>query len=465
MPKLSPAEIYKYCRMAGFSRDASVTMTAVSLAESSGNTGAHVTPDAGTQEDSVGLFQINRLAHDWSHNVDLTDPLENAKAAFKVSGGGENISPWTVTHRSNGTPYRRFREDAIQAAVANGEGGVQGYFDGVSGYGDVEPASLLPDGGGTGPSPFNLLSAPTGSPLAPGHLDLGNPTLLQRAPEGTVERFLGLALAQAGDDYVLGAVANANDADPKQFDCSELVKWAAARSGVEITDLADYQLLSLRDKGSEMSVEEALRTPGALLFHMPYNPSWATDGVGTSMSHVAISLGDGRTIEARGSKYGVLVVDAETNKGRFNYAGRIPELRSASGQELSQLGLAGVAGGALAAAALQPVAAPVLPPPPTSADLLRRAMGGRVGDTDRDGVADGLEDLLGLSSSNPDSDNDGLSDTFELMTSHTNPTAADSDGDGTSDALELLSGRNAKLPDGDDEIGRASCRERVCLAV
>ena len=81
-------------------------------------------------------------------------------------------------------------------------------------------------------------------------------------------------------------------------------------------------------------------------------------------------------------------------------------------------------------------------------------MGGRVGDTDRDGVADGLEDLLGLSSSNPDSDNDGLSDTFELMTSHTNPTAADSDGDGTSDALELLSGRNAKLPDGDDGAGQ-----------
>ena len=89
MPRLSPAEIYKYCRMAGFSPDESVTMTAVSLAESSGNTGAHVTPDAGTQEDSVGLFQINRLAHDWSHGVDLTDPLENAKAAYRVSGGGE----------------------------------------------------------------------------------------------------------------------------------------------------------------------------------------------------------------------------------------------------------------------------------------------------------------------------------------------------------------------------------------
>ena len=35
--------------------------------------------------------------------------------------------------------------------------------------------------------------------------------------------------------------AEAGDADPDQFDCSELVKWAAARSGVEITDLADVE--------------------------------------------------------------------------------------------------------------------------------------------------------------------------------------------------------------------------------
>ena len=127
------------------------------MAESSGETGAHVTPDAGTQEDSVGLFQINRLAHDWSHDMDLTDPLQNALAAYRVSGGGENISPWTVTHRSRGNPYTRFRSDALAAAAANGEGGTQGYFDGVSGYGDVQPASSLP-GGGPG-SPFDLLAA------------------------------------------------------------------------------------------------------------------------------------------------------------------------------------------------------------------------------------------------------------------------------------------------------------------
>ena len=57
-----------------------------------------------------------------------------------------------------------------------------------------------------------------------------------------------------------------------------------------------------------MPVQEALRTPGALLFRP---------------GHVAISLGDGRTIEARGRRYGVGIFDGA---GRFTHAGWPPGL-------------------------------------------------------------------------------------------------------------------------------------------
>ena len=216
MSKLSEAEIFRYCIQAGFTPDQAVTMTAISLAESSGETGAHVTPDAGTQEDSVGLFQINRLAHDWSYNMDLTDPVQNAQAAFKVSGGGADISPWTVTHRSNGTPYSKNRARALQAAADNGYSNLTGYFDGVSGYGNSHGASTLPNGGPAATtSPFDLF-APAGGGAGAGR----NAVLsgdLANAPSGTVERFVGLALAQAGDRYILGAEADASDPNPKAF--------------------------------------------------------------------------------------------------------------------------------------------------------------------------------------------------------------------------------------------------------
>ena len=81
------------------------------------------------------------------------------------------------------------------------------------------------------------------------------------------------------------------------------------------------QYLQLKQQGNLMSVDEALKTPGALLFSFSHEP---TPGGGRpSSAHVAISLGDGRTIEARGRSYGVGVFEAGN---RFTYAGRIPGL-------------------------------------------------------------------------------------------------------------------------------------------
>ena len=71
VPSYSAREIYRFARMAGFSPDQSATMTAVALAESGGNSGAHNS----SGEDSRGLWQINAAAHPNLRSVDLYDPV------------------------------------------------------------------------------------------------------------------------------------------------------------------------------------------------------------------------------------------------------------------------------------------------------------------------------------------------------------------------------------------------------
>jgi cell wall-associated NlpC family hydrolase len=137
------------------------------------------------------------------------------------------------------------------------------------------------------------------------------------------QEFLGIALKQKGKPYVYGAHTQPTDVDPPAFDCSELTKWAAAQSGITIPDGATAQYLKIRDQGRTMSVEEALRTPGALLFHFGHEPKDLGDI--PADGHVAISVGDGvHTIEARGRKYGTGIFEATGNRaGFFNRAGMI----------------------------------------------------------------------------------------------------------------------------------------------
>lgn len=117
--------------------------------------------------------------------------------------------------------------------------------------------------------------------------------------------FVGFALAQAGDTYIYGAETSPTDPNPNAFDCSELVQWAAARAGVPFTDGSSAQIAACRS----ISVEQAIRTKGALLWHP---------------GHIAISLGNGRTIEAANSRVGVVSYNAA---GRFQRGGLIPGMR------------------------------------------------------------------------------------------------------------------------------------------
>lgn len=128
----------------------------------------------------------------------------------------------------------------------------------------------------------------------------------------TAEQFVQTALTYQGQRYIFGAETDASR-PPEPVDCSELTQVAAAKVGVTIPDGAINQFDACRRAGTLVSVDEGTRTRGALLFR-----------TNTTPRHVAISLGDGRTIEARGRAYGVGVFSAY---GRgFNHAGRVPGL-------------------------------------------------------------------------------------------------------------------------------------------
>jgi cell wall-associated NlpC family hydrolase len=106
--------------------------------------------------------------------------------------------------------------------------------------------------------------------------------------------FLALCLKQKGDRYRFGAEVKFTDPDPDVFDCSELIEWALARMNVRFPDGSWNQEKYCRDRSTIIPFARAVRIQGALLFRHR-----GKDG------HVAVSLGNGSTIEARGRAYGV----------------------------------------------------------------------------------------------------------------------------------------------------------------
>ncbi len=133
------------------------------------------------------------------------------------------------------------------------------------------------------------------------------------------QKFLDAAEKQIGDQYVFGVEVDVNNPDPKVFDCAELTKWAAHQAGTDIPGSSFEQYLDLKQKGLLIPVDEAKHIPGALLFHFSSEP---TPGGGRpDEAHVAISKGDGTTVEAADESEGVLSKDAGS---RFEYAAVLP---------------------------------------------------------------------------------------------------------------------------------------------
>lgn len=135
------------------------------------------------------------------------------------------------------------------------------------------------------------------------HGDVGNAAT---AANFKVAKFVEVALAQRGKGYLWGA------AGPDNFDCSGLVAYCSRQAGVSgiHQPVAFLHDICAQHHGL-IPVPQAISTYGAILMRVT---SGATD-------HVAISLGNGKTIEAMGRAYGVRIGNA---KGRFDRGGLLP---------------------------------------------------------------------------------------------------------------------------------------------
>lgn len=128
---LSDAEAARYFAQAGFSGDALVTMVAVAIGESG------LDPDEPGDEhladgkwgNSIGLSQIRSLNEQhgtggWRDATRLTDPAFNAKAAWSISNGGTNFTPWTI-YKNGSWEGNVGRAKAAVAALGAGAVGVK----------------------------------------------------------------------------------------------------------------------------------------------------------------------------------------------------------------------------------------------------------------------------------------------------------------------------------------------------
>lgn len=119
-------------QQAGFRGKALDLARAIMMAESGGRAGAHNT-NAGTGDNSYGLFQINMLGalgpdrlrrYGLRSNDQLFDPLTNARIAYQMSKGGTDWSPWS-TYKSGA--YEKYlgkgaKLDARQASSVAPDG-------------------------------------------------------------------------------------------------------------------------------------------------------------------------------------------------------------------------------------------------------------------------------------------------------------------------------------------------------
>jgi cell wall-associated NlpC family hydrolase len=139
---------------------------------------------------------------------------------------------------------------------------------------------------------------------------------------------LVLALKEVGKPYVLGS-----EGDPEQtlktWDCSELVQHLLAQVGVEqitdsdgrVTPITAFDGAGLQwERSRSIPFAEGMKLPGALLF-IQSEKSYRTKP--HHIGHVAISLGNGYVLEARGRAYGVTIGPVRPS---FNLAAKISEL-------------------------------------------------------------------------------------------------------------------------------------------
>jgi pyruvate/2-oxoglutarate dehydrogenase complex dihydrolipoamide acyltransferase (E2) component len=116
----SDVQIAQTAKNNGFTGNGLVISVAVALAESSGWTRA-VLIDSDCSRDR-GLWQINSYWHSEVSDAQAFDPNGAAQAAFQISAGGTNWTPW-VTYTNGAYQQYMARAQAAVNQIGGGGGG------------------------------------------------------------------------------------------------------------------------------------------------------------------------------------------------------------------------------------------------------------------------------------------------------------------------------------------------------
>lgn len=274
--------------------------------------GAPVAPP-GTSMHELGL------AADLSGDLDWVE--KNAAKYGLKSFGGSHGEPWHVQPAE--LPKTRAEYQAGLNSVQSA--GTTSVAEQIK---TTNLKSLLDDGvaGGAGVAGTQSTLGATNSPTPSSGTTPGI-SKLETVATNKAEAFVNQALKAQGDTYEYGTARDLSNPDPDRFDCSGLVVWAAKQSGYEAPGFgntnADGLLKYTEKTGGALSSEDAKKKKGALLFRK--------DGDAPA-HHVAISLGDGTTMEAKGTKEGVGIFP---ERNTWNFGGELPGMFAATGDPVS----------------------------------------------------------------------------------------------------------------------------------
>jgi hypothetical protein len=129
----SPLQIARAASANGFTGDGLVVSVAVALAESSGWTRA-VLVDSDCSRDR-GLWQINSFWHSEVSDTQAFDPDGAAQAAYRISSGGADWTPWTTYDTGAYQGHMADAQQAVSQLNGGGSGGSGGSTGGAAGGG------------------------------------------------------------------------------------------------------------------------------------------------------------------------------------------------------------------------------------------------------------------------------------------------------------------------------------------
>lgn len=151
--------------------------------------------------------------------------------------------------------------------------------------------------------------------LTPGAITAGSPAQRGTATAESIVRTAQRLVAMQVP-YRYGSVTKPDDPAPADHDCSSFVEWVyfqtiGSMNGIPSQSSAQYAWA--KSRGREISVEDGLNTPGALLFK----------GRGSlAIGHVEISMGGGRSIGTR--KTGTNASEMQARSGYWTRACLMP---------------------------------------------------------------------------------------------------------------------------------------------